>query len=75
MLRNHGAIIGIDGHKATTAFDPEIGMLRGEFLGLAGGADFYAQDVEQLYVEGAKSLAIFHEICREKGLETAMQAS
>ncbi|MDX8495369.1 hypothetical protein RFN29_27805 [Mesorhizobium sp. VK22B] len=67
--------IEVDGHKASVAFDPEIGMLRGEFLGLAGGADFYAQSVEQLYAEGAKSLAIFHGICREKGVETAAQAS
>lgn len=62
-------IIEIDGHKASVSFDPEIGMLRGEFLGLAGGADFYAGNVEQLYVEGAKSLRIFLDMCREKGIE------
>ncbi|OHV88259.1 type II toxin-antitoxin system HicB family antitoxin [Mesorhizobium sp. ORS 3428] len=62
-------IIEIDGHKASVAFDPEIGMLRGEFLGLAGGADFYAQNVEQLYREGAKSLEVFLAICREKGIK------
>ena len=62
-------IIEIDGHKATVAFDAEIGMLRGEFLGLTGGADFYAQNVEQLYVEGAKSLKVFLAMCAEKGIE------
>ncbi|MDX8524928.1 type II toxin-antitoxin system HicB family antitoxin [Mesorhizobium sp. MSK_1335] len=68
-------IIEIDGHKTSVSFDPEIGMLRGEFQGLTGGADFYAQNVEQLYAEGAKSLEIFLAICREKGIETAAQAS
>ncbi|TIR20259.1 MAG: type II toxin-antitoxin system HicB family antitoxin [Mesorhizobium sp.] len=63
--------IEIDGHKALVVFDPKIGMLRGEFLGLVGGADFYAQNLEQLCVEGARSLAIFHQICREKGIKTA----
>ena len=38
-------IIEIEGHKALVSFDPEIEMLRGEFLGLAGGADFYTKDV------------------------------
>jgi predicted HicB family RNase H-like nuclease len=27
-------VIEIDGHKAVVAFDPELRMLRGEFLGL-----------------------------------------
>ena len=61
-------IIEIEGHKAAVSFDPEIGMLRGEFLGLTGGADFYARDVEQLYKEGAMSLRVFLEICEEKGI-------
>ena len=62
-------IIEIDGHKASVSFDPELGMLRGEFLGLAGGADFYAANVEQLYAEGATSLKVFLDMCREKGIE------
>ena len=62
-------IIEIDGHKALVSFDPEIEMLRGEFLGLAGGADFYAKDVEQLHLEGAKSLEVFLTMCREKNIE------
>ena len=35
----------IDGYRAIIAFDPDIQMFRGEFLGLNGGADFYAKDV------------------------------
>ena len=34
----------IDGYQATIAYDEEIDMFRGEFIGLNGGADFYATD-------------------------------
>ncbi len=36
-------VIEIGGEKAVIALDPEIQMLRGEFFGLNGGADFYAE--------------------------------
>jgi predicted HicB family RNase H-like nuclease len=61
-------VIEIDGHKAVVALDPELGMIRGEFLGLNGGADFYAESVEALFAEGRKSLQIFLDMCREKGI-------
>jgi predicted HicB family RNase H-like nuclease len=61
-------VIEIDGHKAVVSLDPEIGMFRGEFLGLAGGADFYAENVEVLFAEGRKSLQVFLDMCREKGI-------
>jgi predicted HicB family RNase H-like nuclease len=37
-------VIEIDGLKAVVTFEPEIGLFRGEFVGLCGkgGADFYA---------------------------------
>jgi predicted HicB family RNase H-like nuclease len=44
-------IIEIDGHKAAVSLDPEIGQLRGEFLGLNGGADFYADNIGDLRKE------------------------
>lgn len=62
-------IVDIDGHKATVSFDPELEMLRGEFLGLTGGADFYAGSVDGLLEEGRKSLEIYLEMCREKNIE------
>ena len=62
-------IIEIDGQKAVVSFDPDIGMLRGEFLGLSGGADFYATDVAGLLVEGRKSLQVYLEMCAEKNIE------
>lgn len=62
-------VIEIEGEAAVIAFDPEIGMLRGEFVGLAGGADFYAESVHDLMDEGRKSLAVYLEMCREKGIE------
>ncbi|MEA1922458.1 MAG: type II toxin-antitoxin system HicB family antitoxin [Pseudomonadota bacterium] len=59
----------IDGHRAVIAYDPEIEMFRGEFTGLNGGADFYAKDIESLKKEGAISLKVFFEACRERGIE------
>ncbi|MCG8708850.1 type II toxin-antitoxin system HicB family antitoxin [Brenneria sp. 4F2] len=58
----------IDGHTAVIAFDPEIEMFRGEFVGLNGGADFYAYSVEELKKEGATSLAVFLDECRRDGI-------
>ena len=59
----------IDGHKAIVHFDPDQGLLRGEFVGLNGGADFYADSVARMRVEGAKSLRLFLKTCREEGIE------
>jgi predicted HicB family RNase H-like nuclease len=53
----------IDGVKAVITYDSEIEMFRGEFLGLNGGADFYAQDAEGLRREGAISLQVFLDAC------------
>ncbi len=59
----------IDGYKAVIQFDPDIDMFRGEFIGLNGGADFYARDVAGLKEEGAASLMVFLEMCEEDGVE------
>ena len=59
----------IDGYKAIIQFDPDIDMFRGEFIGLNGGADFYARDVAGLRKEGALSLRVFLEMCEEDGVE------
>jgi predicted HicB family RNase H-like nuclease len=61
-------VLDVDGHKAIVSLDPEIGMIRGEFIGLSGGADFYAKSVDDLIVEGRKSLKVFLEMCAEKGV-------
>lgn len=62
-------VIEIDGEKAVVTFDPDIQMLRGEFVGLNGGADFYATSVYDLIQEGRKSLTIYFDMCREKSIE------
>jgi predicted HicB family RNase H-like nuclease len=68
-------ILEIDGQRAVVSFDPDIGLLRGEFLGLSGGADFYAGDVDSLVQEGRRSLQVYLEMCREKGIEPLRQFS
>jgi predicted HicB family RNase H-like nuclease len=62
-------IMNINGYDAIIAFDPEIEMFRGEFVGLSGGADFYAADVAGLRREGEISLAVFLKACAEDGVE------
>ena len=59
----------IEGHTAVISFDPELNQFRGEFTGLNGGSDFYAESVEALRKEGAISLKTFLEVCQERGIE------
>jgi predicted HicB family RNase H-like nuclease len=65
----------IDGHHAVITFDPDIQMFRGEFVGLNGGADFYAKDVKGLQKEGTISLRVFLDACAEDGVEPRKQFS
>ena len=65
----------ISGYQAVIAYDPEINMFRGEFVGINGGADFYAARVEDLRKEGAISLKAFLEMCAEDGVEPRKQFS
>lgn len=58
----------INGYPAMITFDPDLEMFRGEFVGLHGGADFYAVDVEGLKREGAISLRVFLEACERRGV-------
>ena len=67
--------IEIDGYRAVIQYDPEIDMFRGEFVGLNGGADFYAKDIAGLRKEGALSLKVFLEMCQEDGVEPRKQFS
>jgi predicted HicB family RNase H-like nuclease len=59
-------VMEINGVKAVIAFDPEINMFRGEFVGLNGGADFYSTDIDGLRREGETSLKVFLDMCAEE---------
>lgn len=59
----------INGVNAVITYDSDIELFRGEFVGLNGGADFYAADVAGLKHEGEISLKVFMDVCREAGIE------
>lgn len=61
--------MNINGYIAVITYDPEIDLFRGEFVGLNGGADFYAADVKSLHQEGKVSLKVFLDACKEEGIE------
>ena len=68
-------VLVINGVKAVIAYDPDINMFRGEFVGLNGGADFYATDIEGLRREGEISLRVFLDMCAEDGVSPYKRAS
>ncbi len=59
----------VDGYHAKIEYDDDIGLFRGEILGLSGGADFYGKDPDELRTEFKKSLQVFLEVCKEEGIE------
>jgi predicted HicB family RNase H-like nuclease len=62
-------VMTLDGYNAKIEYDPEIDMFRGEILGLTGGADFYGKTPKELRTEFKKSLNVFLEVCKERGIE------
>lgn len=68
-------VMEFDGYRAVIQYDPEIELFRGEFIGLNGGADFYAKDIDGLRREGQLSLKVFLEMCQEDGVEPRKEYS
>lgn len=68
-------VMEINGIKAVIAFDPEINMFRGEFVGLNGGGDFYSTDIDGLRREGETSLKVFLDMCAEEGVSPYRKTS
>lgn len=64
-----------DDYRAVIQYDSEIDMFRGEFIGLNGGADFYAKDIDGLRREGQTSLKVFLDMCKEDGVEPCKKYS
>lgn len=62
-------VMSIDSYHAKIEYDPELDLFRGEILGLSGGADFYGKSPKELRAEFRKSLTVFLEVCKEKGIE------
>ena len=62
-------LMTVDGYSARIEYDAEQDLFRGEILGLNGGADFYGKNPKELRAEFKKSLQVFLDVCREKGIE------
>lgn len=60
--------ITINNHTAIITHDGEMGLFRGEFIGLNGGADFYADSMDGLQEQGVLSLQAFLDVCQEQGI-------
>ena len=63
------SIMTVDGYHAKIEYDPERDVFRGEILGLSGGADFYGKSPRELRNEFKRSLKVFLDVCKEKGIE------
>jgi predicted HicB family RNase H-like nuclease len=61
--------MSFENYQAKIEYDPDLDMFRGEILGLNGGADFYGRNPKELRTEFKKSLAVFLDVCKEKGIE------
>jgi predicted HicB family RNase H-like nuclease len=62
-------IMTLGTYHAKIEYDAELDMFRGEILSLNGGADFYGKNTKELRAEFKKSLQVFLDVCREKGIE------
>lgn len=61
-------VMTLDGYHAKIEYDEELDLFRGEILALNGGADFYGKNPKELRAEFKKSLQVFLEVCKEKGI-------
>ena len=68
-------LMTFDGFSAKIEYDSDTDLFRGEILGLNGGADFYGANPEELRQEFKRSLVVFLEVCKEKGIEPRKQFS
>jgi predicted HicB family RNase H-like nuclease len=62
-------LMTVDGYQAKIEYDEDLDLFRGEILGLTGGADFYGKNSKELRAEFKKSLAVYLEVCQEKGIK------
>ena len=62
-------LMTLNDYQAKIEYDADLDQFRGEILSLNGGADFYGKNTRELRAEFKKSLQVFLEVCREKGIE------
>jgi predicted HicB family RNase H-like nuclease len=62
-------LMTVNNYHAKIEYDADLDMFCGEILGLNGGADFYGRNPKDLRTEFKRSLKVFLDVCREKGIE------
>ena len=65
----------VDGYRAKIEYDEELDLFRGEILGLSGGADFHGKSPKELRTEFKKSLQVFLDVCKDKGIAPRRRTS
>lgn len=63
------SLMKLDGYSAKIEYDADRDSFRGEILGLNGGADFYGHNPKELRTEFRRSLQVFLDVCKEKGID------
>ena len=63
------SLMTVEGYDAKIEYERDSDRFRGEILGLNGGADFFGKTPTQLRSEFRKSLKVFLQVCKEKGIE------
>lgn len=67
--------MSVDGCAAKIGYDSALDTFRGEILGLNGAAHFYGKSPKELRAQFRKSLRVFLDVCREKGIEPRRSCS
>lgn len=58
----------LDGYHARIKYDAELDSFRGKIFGLNGSADFFGRNPDELREEFRKSLNVYLQACKEKGI-------
>ncbi len=62
------ATMKYDDYVATIEFDPDLDMFFGKVVNLSSPVTFYGKSTEELKREFEKSLQVYLDVCKERGI-------